>query len=234
MKLYINTTSPFVRPVRIAIEEKGLADKIALEIVDPWGDVPEFLKANGAGRVPALVTDDGHAIAESALILRYPDEIAAPSIFPAGDLAETLSIAAPAIGAIDAAVAIIISRKSAPGFDNDMVGTKRHRTMADGLVRLNARLPRDFDDTVLIYSSDQGFFLGDHGWFDKRLMYEESLGMPLLIQYPKRIEGGATCDDIVVNVPVLGEYSDTWPLNCPKSERIVRQAGDEVAGRGRR
>ena len=146
MKLYINTTSPFVRPVRIAIEEKGLADKIALEIVDPWGDPPEFLKANGAGRVPALVTDDGHAIAESALILRYLDEIAAPSIFPAGDLAETLSIAAPAVGAIDAAVAIIISRKSAPGFDNDMVGTKRHRTMAEGLARLNARLPRDFAD----------------------------------------------------------------------------------------
>ena len=43
----------------------------------------------------------------------------------------------------------------------------------------------DFDDTVMMYSSDQGFFLGDHGWFDKRFMYEESLRMPLVISYPR-------------------------------------------------
>ncbi|MCA9298896.1 MAG: DUF4976 domain-containing protein, partial [Phycisphaerales bacterium] len=40
------------------------------------------------------------------------------------------------------------------------------------------------DDTVVIYSSDQGFFLGDHGWFDKRWMYEESLRMPLIVRWP--------------------------------------------------
>lgn len=43
------------------------------------------------------------------------------------------------------------------------------------------------DDTLLMYTSDQGFFLGDHGWFDKRLMYDESIRMPLLISYPARI-----------------------------------------------
>ena len=41
------------------------------------------------------------------------------------------------------------------------------------------------DDTIVIYTSDQGFFLGDHGWFDKRFMYEESLRMPLLVRYPR-------------------------------------------------
>ena len=56
------------------------------------------------------------------------------------------------------------------------------------------------DNTIVVYTSDQGFFLGDHGWFDKRLMYEESLSMPLLIQYPDRIAAGSVCDDIVVNV----------------------------------
>ena len=39
-------------------------------------------------------------------------------------------------------------------------------------------------NTVVIYTSDQGFYLGDHGWFDKRFMYEESLKMPFLIKYP--------------------------------------------------
>ena len=41
-------------------------------------------------------------------------------------------------------------------------------------------------NTIVIYTSDQGFFLGDHGFFDKRLMYEESLRMPFLVRYPGR------------------------------------------------
>ena len=40
-------------------------------------------------------------------------------------------------------------------------------------------------DTVVVYTSDQGFYLGDHGWFDKRFMYEESLRMPLVVRYPR-------------------------------------------------
>ncbi len=55
-------------------------------------------------------------------------------------------------------------------------------------------------NTIVVYTSDQGFFLGDHGWFDKRLMYEESLTMPLLIQYPEEIEAGSSSEEIVVNV----------------------------------
>lgn len=45
----------------------------------------------------------------------------------------------------------------------------------------------DFDDTLLMYTSDQGFFLGDHGWFDKRLMYDEALRMPLVLSYPAAV-----------------------------------------------
>lgn len=58
----------------------------------------------------------------------------------------------------------------------------------------------DWDDTLLMYASDQGFFLGDHGWFDKRLMFEESLRMPLLVSYPRRLAAGQVFDDIVTNV----------------------------------
>lgn len=59
---------------------------------------------------------------------------------------------------------------------------------------------RELDDTLFLYASDQGFFLGDHGWFDKRFMYEESLRMPLLLAYPRRLAGGQVFDGIVTNV----------------------------------
>lgn len=144
MHLYVNTTSPFVRVVRLAIAEKGLSDRVKTEIVDPWADPAAFLAANPAGRVPVLTTDEGLVFAEAHLILRYLDQIAQPSVYPADGLAETLAIAAPAFGALEAAVAIIIGRKSSPAFDTDMVGSKRYRSMADGLARLNANPPKDF------------------------------------------------------------------------------------------
>ena len=56
------------------------------------------------------------------------------------------------------------------------------------------------DDTVVVYTSDQGFYLGDHGWFDKRFMYEESLRMPLLVRYPREVRAGSVNKDIVLNL----------------------------------
>jgi arylsulfatase A-like enzyme len=58
----------------------------------------------------------------------------------------------------------------------------------------------DADNTVVVYTSDQGFFLGDHGWYDKRFMYEESLRMPLLVRYPRAVQAGSTSDAMVLNV----------------------------------
>jgi arylsulfatase A-like enzyme len=58
----------------------------------------------------------------------------------------------------------------------------------------------ELDDTLMMYSSDQGFFLGDHGWFDKRFMYEESMRMPLLVSCPNLIEPGAPMQQLVSNV----------------------------------
>src|SRR5258708_31632644 len=46
------------------------------------------------------------------------------------------------------------------------------------------------DNTIVIYTSDQGFYLGDHNWFDKRFMYEESLRMPLLVRWPAQAKAG--------------------------------------------
>ena len=62
------------------------------------------------------------------------------------------------------------------------------------------------DDTLIIYTSDQGFFLGDHGWYDKRFMYEESLRMPFLVRYPREIQPGSSCDAMALNI----DFAETW------------------------
>ena len=63
-------------------------------------------------------------------------------------------------------------------------------------------------NTIVIYTSDQGFFLGDHGFFDKRLMYEESLRMPFLIRYPGVIRPRSVSEDIILNVDFAATFLD--------------------------
>lgn len=66
------------------------------------------------------------------------------------------------------------------------------------------------DNTIVIYTSDQGFYLGEHGWFDKRFMYEESFRTPLLVRYPKEISKGTVVDQLVQNLdfaPTLLDYA---------------------------
>jgi arylsulfatase A-like enzyme len=70
-------------------------------------------------------------------------------------------------------------------------------------------------NTVVIYTSDQGFFLGDHGFYDKRLMYEESLRMPFLMRYPGKIRPGTVNSDITTNIdfaPLLLDYAGGSPV----------------------
>lgn len=62
------------------------------------------------------------------------------------------------------------------------------------------------EDTIVIYSSDQGFYLGEHGWFDKRFIYEESFQMPFLMRYPKEIKAGTVNTDMTCNV----DFAPTW------------------------
>ena len=71
------------------------------------------------------------------------------------------------------------------------------------------------ENTIVIYTSDQGFFLGDHGWFDKRFMYEESLQMPFLIRFPERIKSGEICKDIATNVDFAPTFLDYAGLQIP-------------------
>jgi arylsulfatase A-like enzyme len=71
------------------------------------------------------------------------------------------------------------------------------------------------DDTLVVYTSDQGFFLGDHGWYDKRFMYEESLKMPMLVRYPREIEPGTTTTDMVRNVDFAPTFLDVAGVATP-------------------
>ena len=73
------------------------------------------------------------------------------------------------------------------------------------------------DDTVVVYTSDQGFFLGDHGWFDKRFMYEESIRMPLLVRYPRLVPRGSTSDAIVLNVDFAQTFLELAGVEAPQN-----------------
>jgi arylsulfatase A-like enzyme len=71
------------------------------------------------------------------------------------------------------------------------------------------------DNTVVIYSSDQGFYLGEHGWFDKRWMYEESLRTPLMVRWPGVVKAGTTNDDIVSNLDFAETFLDVADVEIP-------------------
>ncbi len=73
------------------------------------------------------------------------------------------------------------------------------------------------ENTLVVYTSDQGFYLGEHGWFDKRFMYEESLGMPLMMRYPKMIKPGRESDALVQNVDFAETFLDLAGVAAPDS-----------------
>ncbi|HEX29932.1 TPA: DUF4976 domain-containing protein [Candidatus Poribacteria bacterium] len=72
------------------------------------------------------------------------------------------------------------------------------------------------ENTIVIYTSDQGFFLGDHGWFDKRFMYEESLRMPFIIRYPREIKPGTVNENIILNVDFAPTFLDYAGVEVPE------------------
>lgn len=71
------------------------------------------------------------------------------------------------------------------------------------------------ENTIVIYTSDQGFYLGEHGWYDKRWMYEESLSMPLVMKFPKEIKAGSTNEDIVLNLDFAPTFLDYAGIDIP-------------------
>ena len=72
------------------------------------------------------------------------------------------------------------------------------------------------EDTIVVYTSDQGFYLGEHGWYDKRFMYEESLGMPLVMRYPAEIQSKQVTQKLVMNLDFASTFLDFAGVEIPK------------------
>ncbi|GIW78249.1 MAG: hypothetical protein KatS3mg105_0056 [Gemmatales bacterium] len=116
---------------------------------------------------------------------------------------------------------------------DDLVRWKYQRYIKDYLRCIDAvddnvgRVLKYLDDsglaknTVVMYSSDQGFYLGEHGWFDKRWMYEESLRTPFIVRWPNVVKAGSRNSAIVSNVDFAETFLDIAGVDIP----------DEMQGR---
>ncbi len=71
------------------------------------------------------------------------------------------------------------------------------------------------ENTIVVYTSDQGFYLGEHGWFDKRFMYEESFHMPCLVRYPGKIKPGMVNNDLLLNIDYAPTLLDMAGIGIP-------------------
>ncbi|GLB47659.1 sulfatase [Neptunitalea sp. Y10] len=101
-------------------------------------------------------------------------------------------------------------------FLRDYLGTVK--AIDDGVGKILDYLEKEglSENTIVIYTSDQGFYLGENGWFDKRFMYETSFGMPLLIQYPNHIKKGEKITALTQNLDFAETFLDYAETNIPE------------------
>ena len=71
------------------------------------------------------------------------------------------------------------------------------------------------DNTIIVYTSDQGFYLGEHGWFDKRFVYDQSFKTPLLIAWPGNVKAGSRSDELVQNLDFAQTFLDAAGISAP-------------------
>lgn len=71
-------------------------------------------------------------------------------------------------------------------------------------------------NTIIMYSSDQGFYMGEHGWFDKRFMYEESFRTPLIVRWPGKVKPGSVNNDLVQNIDFAETFLDLAGAPIPE------------------
>jgi arylsulfatase A-like enzyme len=90
------------------------------------------------------------------------------------------------------------------------------------------------ENTIVVYTSDQGFYLGEHGWFDKRFMYEESLRTPFVIKYPGKIKPGISVEDMVVNIDFTPTLLEMAGISIPSdiqgksfASRLITNKSDQ-------
>ncbi|MDH4203841.1 MAG: sulfatase-like hydrolase/transferase, partial [Phycisphaerae bacterium] len=119
---------------------------------------------------------------------------------------------------------------SVDGLDNNEARMKTYQKFIKDFMRSGAAIDDNIgkilnyldkaglaENTIVIYTADQGYFLGEHGWFDKRLIYEESIHMPFVIRYPKEIPAGTHNSDIIENVDFSALFADYAVIEYPTS-----------------
>ncbi|MCF8222467.1 MAG: sulfatase [Bacteroidales bacterium] len=115
-----------------------------------------------------------------------------------------------------------------PGMDStDLMRFKYQRYMQDYMAciaALDENVGRILDyvedngleeNTIIVYTSDQGFYLGEHGWFDKRFMYEESMSTPLIVSWPGQVKAGSRSDKLVQNIDYAETFLDAAGVEIP-------------------
>ena len=92
------------------------------------------------------------------------------------------------------------------------------KSLDDHIGRLLDELEKEglLDNTLVVYTSDQGFYLGEHGWFDKRFMYEESMRTPLVMRLPKGMKRRGNIDQLVQNIDYAPTFLELAGLPIPK------------------
>lgn len=159
----------------------------------------------------------------------FPDDLPVPKTFFDDHLAQSAAAREAAIR-VDGDLDELDFKEPVPGGldERESALWKYQRYMKDylrcveGIDRSTARLLDHLDErgladnTLVTYASDQGFFLGDHGWFDKRLMYRDSLRMPLMMRYPGRIPAASVSNDLVLNLDLAPTFLDFAGIKVPE------------------
>lgn len=178
--------------------------------------------------IPATFTDRGEGRASPA---RDPEMKIALDLIPRDLKLEPPDNLTPAQRATwDSAYAKENAALRAAGLSGEQLARwKYQRFIADYMRVISAldqqvgRMLKALDDaglsknTIIVYSSDQGFFLGDHGWFDKRWMYEESLRTPLIVKWPGVVRAGSSNRDLVMNLDLAETFLDIAGAPVPAS-----------------
>lgn len=92
------------------------------------------------------------------------------------------------------------------------------------------------ENTIVVYLSDQGFYLGEHGWFDKRFIYEESFRTPMMMRYPGVIKPGTISNDFVMNLDIAPTMLDAASVSIPKDvqgQSMLPILKDQQVNKGR-
>jgi glutathione S-transferase len=145
MRLLASPTSPYARKARIVALEKGLMDRLAVEMLNPFEDGARLAAVNPLGKVPALLLDSGKVLFDSGVICEYLDPLdGAPTLLPpAGpERFEALARHALAQGVIDAAASIVMERRRPESQQSPLWLERWAAAIARGLAALDETVER--------------------------------------------------------------------------------------------